>query len=77
MANESQIRTLSPGTPLLAKNPQTGKFTLRIGLNESASLNQWAKLPLTAADSVISDGWLDFSFSSTGNTMFYRVSAAE
>ncbi|MES2920022.1 MAG: hypothetical protein V4819_00645 [Verrucomicrobiota bacterium] len=75
LASESQIRTLSPGTPILARNPATGKFTLRIGFAESASLNQWTKLPLVAADSVVSDGWLDFSFSSTQNTMFYRVSA--
>lgn len=74
LASETQIRALHPATPLLSKNPQTGKFTLRIGLNESSSLNQWTKLPLTAADSVIDDGWLDFSFSSPQNTMFYRVS---
>ena len=75
LASESQIRTLSPATPVLAKNPQTGKFTLRIGLNESTSLTQWSKLPLTAAGSTINNGMLDFSFSPTGDTMFYRVSA--
>ena len=76
LASESQIRTLSPGTPVLARNPQTGKFTLRIGLNQSTSLTQWSKLPFTAAESAINNGMLDFSFNPAGNTMFYRVSTA-
>ncbi len=75
LASESQIRALHPTSPLLARNPLTGKFTLRLGINQSASLNQWQKLPITEAGAVVNDGWLDFSFSSTADAMFYRVSA--
>jgi hypothetical protein len=77
LASESQIRALSPSTPILARNAATGNFTLRLGLSESANLSEWTKLPLIATDSVITDGELEFSFRSDTDTMFYRVSAAE
>lgn len=74
---EDQVRALYPGVPLLSRNAQTGKFDLRIGIQQSTSLGAWQKLPLQAGDSRFENGDMIFSFQATDPTRFFRVTADE
>ena len=68
-----QVRALYPNTPILSKNSQTGKFDLRLVLQQSGDLSAWQKLDVTAADTRIADGDLIFSISAPEPTKFYRI----
>ncbi|MBX7209707.1 MAG: choice-of-anchor D domain-containing protein [Verrucomicrobiaceae bacterium] len=71
-----QIQTLNAGTPLLAKNPATGEFTLTLGLEKSTDLTTFTALPMTAPQCVINtQGRLEFTFTVPGNAAFFRVLA--
>ena len=72
-----QVRALYPGTPILSRNPQTGKFDLRIGLQQSTDLGFWQKLPMQATDSRFENGDMIFSFQASDPTRFFRVAADE
>jgi hypothetical protein len=74
---EDQVRALYPGVPLLSRNAQTGKFDLRIGIQQSTSLGAWQKLPLQAGDSRFENGDMIFSFQASDPTRFFRVTADE
>lgn len=74
---ESQIRNLSPETPLLKRDPVSGRFTLCIGLQQSATLGPWQPLVMSSANTVVSEGRIEHSFNSVDDTRFYRVSVSD
>ena len=41
-----QVRALYPNNPIISRNAQTGKFDLRVGMQESSDLANWQKLPI-------------------------------
>lgn len=62
--------------PKLTKNPATGLFKLRIGIQKSTDLQHFAPFPLTVPQTTISgDGKLEFEFASPDNAAFYRLLA--
>ena len=74
--SRSQVQALHVGTPLLARDPGTGMFTLTLGLEQSPDLLQFVPMPMSAADvSVKDDGRLEFRFNPPGNTAFFRLSS--
>lgn len=77
LVSEEQIRALSPDTPILSRNPLTGKFTVEIGLQQSGNLNTWTKLPLSNQQSLFEEGNMKFTFDAPLPTQFYRVTARE
>jgi len=67
---------LNLDAPKLTKNPSTGLFTLRIGIQKSTDLRNYTPFPLTAPQTRITgDGKLEFDFTSPDNAAFYRVFA--
>jgi hypothetical protein len=63
-------------TPKLTKNPTTGLFTLKIGIQKSTNLLNFTPFPMTAPQTTISgDGKLEFEFASPDNAGFYRLLA--
>jgi hypothetical protein len=78
LAREDQIRALNPQTPLISRDPQSGRFTVRLGLIEASGLDgPWNPLPIIAESSIVNDGWLEYSFTSNSDTMFYRLGLDE
>jgi hypothetical protein len=70
----SQLQALHVGSPLLARDPTSGIFTLTLQLYQSADLLNYEPMPMT--DAIIDeDGKLVFGFSPPGDTAFYRLSA--
>jgi hypothetical protein len=62
--------------PKLTKNPATGLFTLKIGIQKSTNLLNFTPFPMTAPQTTISgDGKLEFEFASPDNAGFYRLLA--
>lgn len=73
---QAQLQALNASTPLLAKNPATGEFTLTLGVQRSTDLSTFNALPMTAPQCTINgQGKLEFKFTSPGNTAFFRVQA--
>lgn len=73
---QSQLQALNVGSPLLAKNPTTGEFTLTLGVQKSSDLTTFTALPMTAPQCTInSQGRLEFKFTSPGNAAFFKVQA--
>ncbi len=74
----SQVQSLNVGVPLLQKNPTTGKFTLTIGVKQSANPanSSFTDFPMIGADiatRINGAGKLEFEFSAIGRAAFYRV----
>ncbi len=70
----SQVQTLNIGTPLLTKDPGTGKFKLTIGLQRSTGLQTWESFPFTSPDTTINAlGNVEFLFAVPGNAAFFRL----
>jgi hypothetical protein len=72
-----QVRALYPNIPIISRNAQTGKFDLRVGIQESGNLTHWQKLPIQAAETRLENGDLIFSFGGGAGAHFYRVSSGE
>ncbi len=74
----SQVHELNVGTPLLSRNPTTGKFMLTIGVQRTPNL---ATTPFTdflfgspgTATTINGAGKVEFEFPATGNAEFFRV----
>jgi len=78
LAREDQVRFLNGGGPVMDRDPQTGKFTVRIGLAEAAAIGgPWTPVPILEAGAEVRDGWLEYSFMSNEDVMFYRVATGE
>jgi hypothetical protein len=75
----SQVQALNVDTPLIQRNPNTGVFTLTIGIEKSTTLSPGSFLPFSmltapgAATSLNGAGKLEFQFTSPENAAFYRI----
>lgn len=72
---EGQVRALYPGKPLLVRDDQTGRFRLRIGVQETGDFSAWQPLLIGAGEAVIENGHIIFSFSGSEPNRFYRIDA--
>ncbi|OYV04236.1 MAG: hypothetical protein CFE26_17975, partial [Verrucomicrobiales bacterium VVV1] len=69
---------LNVGTPLLARNPVTGGFTLTLGIEKSTTLQggSFLPLPFTPGGTTINGaGEIEFQFTSPDNAAFFHVQA--
>lgn len=72
----SQVQDLNMGKPLLQRNPGTGRFMIRFGLQKSTDLGSWNPLPMNSTDALINgQGELEFNFSVPDNAAFFRLRA--
>lgn len=70
----SQVQTIHVGTPLLAKDPSTGKFKLTINAKKSTDLTNYSDLNFATGESSINPaGDFEFLFSSGDNAAFFRL----
>lgn len=70
----NQLQALSIDSPLLTKDPQTGLFTLTIGVEKSTNLFDYVSFPMIAPQTTINgEGKLEFQFNSTDNAAFFRL----
>lgn len=73
-----QVQALHVATPLLARNPATGGFTLTLGIEKSTTLQggSFQPLPFTPGGTTINGaGEIEFQFTSPDNAAFFRVQA--
>ena len=62
------------GTPLLAKDPVSGKFKLTIGAKKSTDLTTYTPLPFSSGEATINgQGAMEFQFTSPDNAAFFRL----
>jgi hypothetical protein len=70
----NQVQALSVDFPLLAKDPQTGEFTLTIGVQKSTNLFDFSAFPMSAPQTTINaQGELQFRFNAPDNAAFFRL----
>ena len=69
----TQVQALNVGTPLLVKNPTTGKFKLTVGVEKSTNLENFTPMPIPVSAVINSQGKIEFEFTSTDNAAFFRV----
>lgn len=74
---ESQIQTQHGTAPLIRRDPDTGAFTLTIGVEKSTSLlpGSFGILPLTAPQVSIVNGQVELRFFSLDEKAFFRLTA--
>lgn len=76
--SQQQMRDLHVGTPLLFKSPDTGQFTLTLGIEKSTTLQEgsFQPFPFSSTGTMINGaGEIEFRFSSPDNAGFFRVGA--
>ncbi len=71
--NKEQMHGLALGRPVLEKNLQTGKMTLKLGMKRSTNLQTWSDLGLAPGDVSVSSGELNLSITPQGSAAFYRL----
>lgn len=72
----SQVQNLNVGIPLLLRNPNTGEFTLTMGVEKSAALSGWGPFPMSSQQTLINgQGKLEFRFTTPDNAAFFRLKA--
>lgn len=72
--SEQQIQDLRIETPMLVRDPQSGRFTLRLGLEASQDLQTFSPLSFTAPEtSVTPEGKVEFEFDNSEGVSFYRL----
>jgi hypothetical protein len=71
----SQVQTLNSGTPLIARDPATGKFKLTLDWKKSTNLTSFVDFPapVGSAVSISPQGDVEFEFPSTDNAAFFRI----
>lgn len=69
----TQVQSLNVGTPLLVKNPATGKFKLTVGVEKSTNLVNFTPMPIPGSAVINSQGKMEFEFTSADNAAFFRV----
>ena len=71
----SQVQTLNSGTPLIARDPETGKFKLTMDWKKSGNLIDFIDFPAPVGSSVSvgPEGDVEFEFPSTEDAAFYRI----
>ena len=72
-----QIQAMNTATPLISRNPATGKFKLIIDWKKSTDLTNFSDFPAPAGSSVSinTDGNIEFEFSVQDNAAFFRLEA--
>jgi hypothetical protein len=68
-----QMRTLALGRPVLERDPGTGKFLLKLGVQKSTNLNQWLALPITGSNVTVNSNDVQVEFTSPDGAAFFRV----
>jgi hypothetical protein len=72
--NLSQVQALHVGTPLLAKDPASGKFKLTIGVEKSTNLVNFSPMVIpVGAATINAQGKMEFQFTSPDNAAFFRI----
>lgn len=72
----SQVQDMNVGTPLLERDPNSGKFRLTLGLTKSVDMGAFNPMPINPAEtSVNGDGKIEVEFSVPDNAAFFRMSA--
>lgn len=70
----NQVQALNVGTPLLTKDPLSGKFKLTIGVKKSTDLTTFVAFPFTSGEATINAlGEMEFQFTSPDNAAFFRL----
>ncbi len=71
----SQVQALHSRTPLIARDPASGKFKLTMDWEKSTNLTDFLDFPAPAgsAVSINPQGDVEFEFPSTENAAFYRI----
>lgn len=71
-----QVQALNVNTPLISRDPATGRFKLTLGLRKSTNLADEVPFPMTPAQTAINvDGELEFEFDGSEDAAFFRVGA--
>jgi hypothetical protein len=70
-----QVQAIKSGTPLIARDPETGKFKLTLDWKKSTTLTDFLDFPAPAgsAVSISPQGDVEFEFPSTDAAAFYRI----
>ncbi len=72
----SQVQAIHVGSPLLTKDPATGKFKLTIKAEKSIDLQTFTALPFSSGAATINaQGEMEFQFNSQENAAFFRLGA--
>ncbi len=74
----AQVQALNVGVPLIQRDPQTGTFTLTIGVAKSATLlpGSFDPFPMTAPQTIINGaGNLEFQFTVPDDAAFFQIRA--
>ncbi len=71
----SQVQALNSGTPLIQRNPATGKFKLTLDWKKSTDLTTFTDFPAPAgsAVSISPTGDIEFEFTSPDDAAFFRL----
>lgn len=71
----AQVQTLNAGTPLIARDPESGRVKLTIDWKKSTNLTDFQDFPAPpgSAVSITPQGNVEFDFPSTENSAFYRI----
>jgi hypothetical protein len=73
----AQVQALNSDTPLIQRNPTTGKFKLTMDWKKSTNLTTFTDFPAPAgsAVSISPTGNIEFEFTSPDNAAFFRLGA--
>lgn len=72
----SQLQALHLGVPMIARDPVSGDFMLKIRIDKSADLIHFTALPVAPPQiSINSDGELEFRFNPSDDSAFFRIGA--
>jgi hypothetical protein len=70
------MRALLAPSPVIARNSQTGKVRLTLGVQQSSNLSSFTALPASATQvSVTPQGEISFEFDAPANAGFFRIEA--
>ncbi len=71
----SQVQALNSGTPLITRNPTTGKFKLTMDWKKSTNLTDFYDFPapVGSAVSISPSGDIEFEFASPDDAAFFRT----
>lgn len=71
---DAQVHTLHIDTPLLARDPETGRFKLTLGMKKSADLLDWTEFSFTSPNTTLNtEGEIEFNFEGADAAAFFRI----